>query len=159
MHSNIFCVIYILFCRRHLNPEIWRDFEEIHPVHAPISIGGEKGGEGGRWLATVRVHVSRSFFSDYPTGASLIRVSTFFVFLALFSREVAGRILCLYPEFLLQEERGESPQSGGGRRDSSHCGTIWTKVAIATKFKGAEEWWLMQIEAFSLLPAGLVQYS
>lgn len=64
-------------------------------------------------FATVRVHVSRSFFSDYPTGASLIRVSTFFAFLALFSRAGAGRILCLHRVSLQEEtEAGESANGG-----------------------------------------------
>lgn len=63
----------------------------------------DRVGDGS--FATVRVHVSRSFFSDYPTGASLIRVSTFFAFLALFSRAGAGRILCLH-RVSLQEETG-----------------------------------------------------
>lgn len=94
----------------------------------------------------VRVHVSRSFFSDYPTGASLIRVSTFFVFLALFSRAGAGRILCLHRVSLQEETGGRTGERG--REDSGHCGTICTKVAIAMEFKGAEEWRPMQIEAF-----------
>lgn len=46
-------------------------------------VGGRRKGVG--WCGTVRVHVSRSFFSDYPSGASLIRVSTFFAFLPFFS--------------------------------------------------------------------------
>lgn len=52
----------------------------------------------------VWVHVSRSFFSDYPTSASLIRVSTFFhlfSFLLFFSTN-ARKILCL--RWFLQEE-------------------------------------------------------
>lgn len=69
-----------------------------------LSPMGRQREGGGRWFATVRVHVSRSFFSDYPTGASLIRVSTFFAFLALFSQEGAGRILCLH-RVSLQEEQ------------------------------------------------------
>lgn len=98
----------------------------------------------------VRVHVSRSFFSDYPTGASLIRVSTFFVFLALFSRAGAGRILCLHRVSLQEETGGRTGKRG--REDSGHCGTICTKVAIAMEFKGAEEWRPMQIEAFFFPP-------
>lgn len=43
--------------------------------------------------------------------------------------------------FLQEERRAEG-------EDSGHCGTIRTKVAIATEFKGAEEWRPMQIEGF-----------
>ncbi|KAL0101667.1 hypothetical protein PUN28_019075 [Cardiocondyla obscurior] len=53
-----------------------------------------------------RVHVSRSFFLDYPTGASLIRVSTFFAFLALFSPERGRREDSLFaPSFSSRKSR------------------------------------------------------
>lgn len=55
----------------------------------------KEGGDGVGWCGTVRVHVSRSFFSDYPTGASLIRVSTFFAVLPFFSPGVQeGFFVC-----------------------------------------------------------------
>lgn len=44
--------------------------------------------------------------------------------------------------------RGERGKGEGEKRDSGHCGTISTKVAVATEFKGTEEWRPMQIEAF-----------
>lgn len=71
------------------------------------------------------------------------------------SREGVGRILCLHRVSLQEEQASRS----GEREDSGHCGTIWTKVAIATEFKGAEEWRPMQIEAFFSPRDWLAQYS
>lgn len=139
----IVCNFYS-FIRSLRNPEIWRISED--PTLYMLLSAMDRDGVGDGSFATVRVHVSRSFFSDYPTGASLIRVSTFFVFLALFSRAGAGRILCLHRVSLQEETGGRVGERG--REDSGHCGTICTKVAIAMEFKGAEEWRPMQIEAF-----------
>lgn len=72
----------------------------------------DKDGVGDDSFATVRVHVSWSFFSDYPTGASLIRVSTLFVFLALFSRAGAGGFF-VCTEFLSRKRLADELANGG----------------------------------------------
>lgn len=98
-------------------------------------------------------------------------------FLGLSKRRIAYScidLFRLFALFLVGVQGGFFVCDGFSRKkrrvegeDSGHCGTIRTKVAIATEFKGAEEWRPMQIEGFfflfslslsSLLPPSLPPY-
>lgn len=99
----------------------------------------------GGWLVGWLRHTASSRFAVFFLGLSKRRIAysciDLFRRFALFLPEGgAGRILCLR-RFLQEDWRAEG-------EDSGHCGTIRTKVAIATEFKGAEEWRPMQIEVF-----------
>lgn len=128
----------------------------IHPVHVHISRyrddrrgrGGGSGGirGGGRkgrrgWLVQ---HSASSRFAVFFLGLSKRRIAysciDLFRLFALFLLGVQGGFF-VCDGFSRKKRRAEG-------EDSGHCGTIRTKVAIATEFKGAEEWRPMQIEGF-----------
>lgn len=128
----------------------------IHPVHVHISRyrddrrgrggggggirgGGKKGRRG--WLVQ---HSASSRFAVFFLGLSKRRIAysciDLFRLFALFLLGVQGGFF-VCDGFSRKKRRAEG-------EDSGHCGTIRTKVAIATEFKGAEEWRPMQIEGF-----------
>lgn len=110
---------------------------------------GEGGGgwksrrrkEGGGWLVR---HSASSRFAVFFLGLSKRRIAysciDLFRLFALFLVGVQGGFF-VCDGFSRKKRRAEG-------EDSGHCGTIRTKVAIATEFKGAEEWRPMQIEGF-----------
>lgn len=129
---------------------------------------GEGGGgrksrrrkEEGGWLVR---HSASSRFAVFFLGLSKRRIAysciDLFRLFALFLVGVQGGFF-VCDGFSRKKRRVEG-------EDSGHCGTIRTKVAIATEFKGAEEWRPMQIEGFfflfslslsSLLPPSLPPY-
>lgn len=89
-------------------------------------------------------HSASSRFAVFFLGLSKRRIAysciDLFRLFALFLVGVQGGFF-VCDGFSRKKRRAEG-------EDSGHCGTIRTKVAIATEFKGAEEWRPMQIEGF-----------
>lgn len=134
-------------------------YTRTHPSYLPRThtlsrgIGTIEGGEekeeeeerseegGGGWLVR---HSASSRFAVFFLGLSKRRIAysciDLFRLFALFLVGVQGGFF-VCDGFSRKKRRAEG-------EDSGHCGTIRTKVAIATEFKGAEEWRPMQIEGF-----------
>lgn len=131
-------------------PKTW--CTSIHPVHAHIS-----------WYRDDRRGEAEEAVEHEEKGKGLVGAAQCeFTFRGLFSRiiQAAHRLFVYRPfspfcPFSPGVQGGFFVCDGFSRKkrraegeDSGHCGTIRTKVAIATEFKGAEEWRPMQIEGF-----------